>query len=136
MKKKFICPICGFVFEGEQAPERCPQCKQLVEWKVAADDKLNFACEHILGVAKNEQDPIIHEEVKEVLEEPKEQIIKNDEVLPNVKVEKPIKKTPKKKANPKKKTSEKKPIVKVEDTSEQKPKKRQPRKQSTKKKAE
>ena len=61
MKKKFICPICGFVFEGEQAPERCPQCKQLVEWKVAADDKLNFACEHILGVAKNEQDPIIHD---------------------------------------------------------------------------
>ncbi len=61
MKKKFICPICGFVFEGEVAPERCPQCKQLVEWKVAEEGKLNFACEHVLGVAKDEQDPIIHD---------------------------------------------------------------------------
>ena len=61
MKKKFICPICGYVFEGEEAPERCPQCKQIVTWKVPADDKLNFACEHILGVAKDEKDTIIAE---------------------------------------------------------------------------
>lgn len=61
MTKKFICPICGYVHEGVEAPERCPQCKQVVVWKVAEDDKLNFACEHILGVAKDEQDPIIHE---------------------------------------------------------------------------
>jgi len=61
MTKKFICPICGYVYEGETAPERCPQCKQIVEWKVASDDKLSFACEHILGVAKDEKDPIIAE---------------------------------------------------------------------------
>ncbi len=61
MSKKFICPICGYVFEGEEAPERCPQCKQVVKWKVADEGKLDFACEHILGVAKDEQDPIIHE---------------------------------------------------------------------------
>ena len=61
MSKKFICPICGYVFEGAEAPERCPQCKQIVKWKEADEGKLNFACEHILGVAKDEQDPIIHE---------------------------------------------------------------------------
>ena len=61
MTKKFICPICGYVHEGAEAPERCPQCKQIVEWKVASDDKLTFACEHILGVAKDEKDPIIHD---------------------------------------------------------------------------
>ncbi len=61
MTKKFICPICGYVHEGTEAPERCPQCKQIVEWKVASDDKLNFACEHVLGVAKDEKDPIIAE---------------------------------------------------------------------------
>ncbi len=33
MEKKFICPICGYVYEGEKAPDRCPQCKQIVEWK-------------------------------------------------------------------------------------------------------
>ena len=61
MKKKFICPICGFVFEGEQAPERCPQCKQIVTWKEPKGEGLEFACEHVLGVAKDEQDPIIRE---------------------------------------------------------------------------
>ena len=51
---KFICPICGFVFEGEEAPERCPQCKQIVEWKTVDESAgIQFACEHVIGVAKN-----------------------------------------------------------------------------------
>ena len=61
MVKKFICPICGYVHEGAEAPERCPQCKQIVEWKEAVEGKLNFACEHVLGVAKDVTDPIIAE---------------------------------------------------------------------------
>ena len=24
--KKFICSVCGYVYEGEEAPEKCPQC--------------------------------------------------------------------------------------------------------------
>ena len=24
--KKFVCGICGYVFEGQAAPEKCPQC--------------------------------------------------------------------------------------------------------------
>lgn len=54
MKKKFVCPICGYVHEGAEAPERCPQCKQKVEWKVL-DEKaaLNFVTEHVIGVAKD-----------------------------------------------------------------------------------
>ena len=24
--KKFVCQVCGYVYEGEVAPERCPQC--------------------------------------------------------------------------------------------------------------
>ena len=38
-----------------------PSMQQIVEWKVAESDKLNFACEHVLGVAKDEKDPIIAE---------------------------------------------------------------------------
>ena len=54
MAKKFICPICGYVHEGDEALERCPQCKQIVEWKVVDESKgIAFACEHVLGVAKN-----------------------------------------------------------------------------------
>lgn len=40
MSKKFICPICGYVHEGEVAPERCPKCKQIVEWKTEGQPAL------------------------------------------------------------------------------------------------
>ena len=60
MKKKFICPICGYVHEGEEAPERCPQCKQVVEWKVVDESAaLNFVTEHVLGIAKGTGDDMI-----------------------------------------------------------------------------
>ena len=25
--KKFVCTVCGYVYEGESAPEFCPVCK-------------------------------------------------------------------------------------------------------------
>ena len=25
--KKFICSVCGYVHEGDAAPEKCPQCR-------------------------------------------------------------------------------------------------------------
>lgn len=56
MKKKFICPVCGFVYEGETPPERCPQCKQVVQWKTPSNEGVSFACEHIIGVAKDSDD--------------------------------------------------------------------------------
>ena len=57
MKKKFVCPICGYVHEGTEAPERCPQCKQLVEWKVLDESAgLNFVTEHVIGIAKDTDD--------------------------------------------------------------------------------
>ena len=60
MKKKFICPICGYVHEGEEAPERCPQCKQIVEWKVVDETAaLNFVTEHVIGIAKSAGDEMI-----------------------------------------------------------------------------
>ncbi|RGV68308.1 rubredoxin-like domain-containing protein, partial [Enterocloster aldenensis] len=24
--KKWVCTVCGYVYEGENAPEKCPQC--------------------------------------------------------------------------------------------------------------
>ena len=60
MKKKFICPICGYVHEGEEAPERCPQCRQIVEWKVVDENaSLNFVTEHVVGIAKDTGDEMI-----------------------------------------------------------------------------
>ncbi len=55
MKKKFICTVCGYVHEGDEAPEKCPMCKapkakfkEMVETAGA----LQFADEHVIGVAK------------------------------------------------------------------------------------
>ncbi len=52
--KKWVCPVCGYVHEGDEAPEFCPQCKvpgsKFTE--MAATDKLVFADEHKVGVAK------------------------------------------------------------------------------------
>lgn len=60
MKKKFACPICGYVHEGETAPEACPQCKQKVEWKVIDEAAaLSFVTEHVVGIAKGCDDEMI-----------------------------------------------------------------------------
>lgn len=52
--KKYVCPVCGYVHEGNEPPEKCPQCgvpgsKFIVK---EADEKLVFACEHEVGSAK------------------------------------------------------------------------------------
>lgn len=54
--KKFRCSVCGYVFEGDKAPEKCPVCKapasKFVEITDEPAGKLNFVAEHVIGVAK------------------------------------------------------------------------------------
>ncbi len=52
--KKWVCPVCGYVHEGDEAPEFCPQCKVSGSkfTEMAVTDKLVFADEHKVGVAK------------------------------------------------------------------------------------
>ncbi len=51
---KFICTVCGYVHEGDAAPEKCPQCKVPANKFKAMEesDKLTFVTEHEIGVAK------------------------------------------------------------------------------------
>ena len=56
MSKKFICPVCGYVYEGDTMPEKCPICgKQMQEVK---EDIKTWAAEHIVGVAKDAPEDI------------------------------------------------------------------------------
>ena len=56
MKKKFICSVCGYIYEGEAAPEQCPICKapasKFVE--LSDDGQATFATMHVLGAARKE----------------------------------------------------------------------------------
>ncbi len=54
MMKKFVCSICGYVYEGAEAPEKCPQCGAPKEKfsEMAAGIK-EYADEHRVGVGKD-----------------------------------------------------------------------------------
>jgi rubrerythrin len=61
MKKKFICTVCGYVHEGDAAPEKCPQCKVPASKfkELNESDVLKFVTEHEIGVAKGCDDEMI-----------------------------------------------------------------------------
>ena len=52
--KKFICPVCGYVHEGNEPPEKCPLCGVPgSKFKVEESDEMTWASEHVLGIAKD-----------------------------------------------------------------------------------
>ena len=57
--KKWVCSICGYVYEGESAPEQCPICKAPADKFVEQSGELVFADEHRVGVAKGADPRII-----------------------------------------------------------------------------
>lgn len=57
--KKFVCTVCGYVYEGEKAPEKCPVCGVGADKFVEQSGELTFADEHVIGVAKGVDKEII-----------------------------------------------------------------------------
>lgn len=57
--KKFVCTVCGYVYEGERPPEKCPVCGAPADkFKEQSGDKV-WAAEHVVGVAKGAPEDII-----------------------------------------------------------------------------
>ena len=57
---KWVCSVCGYVHEGDSAPERCPQCKVPAEkFTKQEENKLSWAAEHVVGIAKDVSPEII-----------------------------------------------------------------------------
>lgn len=51
--KKFVCSICGYVHEGDSAPETCPLCKAGADkFNEVVEGEMTWATEHVLGIAK------------------------------------------------------------------------------------
>ncbi|MBE6818250.1 MAG: NADH peroxidase [Ruminococcaceae bacterium] len=58
---KFVCSVCGYVFEGDAAPEFCPVCKAPAEKFVKQDGEMSWAAEHVVGVAKGAPEDILED---------------------------------------------------------------------------
>ena len=53
--KKWVCTVCGYIYEGEKAPDVCPVCKAGADkFKEQAAEGLTWACQHEIGVGKAE----------------------------------------------------------------------------------
>ena len=49
--KKFVCSVCGYVYEGAEPPARCPQCSAPASKFVEQAGDMTWAAEHVVGVA-------------------------------------------------------------------------------------
>ena len=56
---KFVCSVCGYVHEGDSAPEKCPQCGAPASKFNKQEGDMSWAAEHVVGVAKGVSEDII-----------------------------------------------------------------------------
>ena len=57
---KWVCTVCGYVHEGDTAPEKCPVCKVPADKFVAQEEgKVEWADQHVVGVAQGVDQKII-----------------------------------------------------------------------------
>ena len=59
--KKFVCNVCGYVYEGEPAPEKCPQCNAPASKFTEQSGEKTWASEHVVGVAQGVPEDIIED---------------------------------------------------------------------------
>lgn len=57
---KFRCTVCGYVYEGDEPPANCPQCSAPAsKFVVVTGEKMEWAAEHVIGVAKDADERVI-----------------------------------------------------------------------------
>ena len=57
--KKWVCPVCGYVHEGDTPPEKCPLCGVPGSKFTEQAGERTWAAEHVVGVAKDAPEEII-----------------------------------------------------------------------------
>ncbi len=59
---KWVCQVCGYVHEGDSAPEACPQCKAPAsKFTKQEEGEMQWAAEHVLGVAEGSSEDIMED---------------------------------------------------------------------------
>lgn len=51
--KKFVCSVCGYVYEGDEPPKECPICHAPAIKFVEQSEDMTYADEHHVGTAKD-----------------------------------------------------------------------------------
>jgi len=46
---KFVCKVCGYVYEGNEAPQECPVCHAKKEMFEEVKGEMKLAAEHVFG---------------------------------------------------------------------------------------
>ena len=57
--KKWVCQVCGYIYEGEIPPQVCPICKGPSDKFQELKDDIAWADEHRIGIAKDVDEEII-----------------------------------------------------------------------------
>ena len=67
--KKFVCKVCGYVYEGETPPERCPVCRVPASMFEEIQGEMKLAAEHEFGVYEKTvaNNPDVSEEDKKYI---------------------------------------------------------------------
>ena len=56
---KFVCQVCGYVHEGDEAPDKCPVCGVGSEKFTVQSGEKTWAAEHVVGIAQGVREDII-----------------------------------------------------------------------------
>ena len=59
--KKWVCQVCGYIYEGDTAPEECPVCHVGAEKFEELKGEMTWADEHRIGVAKGVDEEVVEE---------------------------------------------------------------------------
>ena len=65
---KFVCQVCGYVYEGDSAPEFCPVCKAPASKFSKQEETFTWAAEHVVGVGKQFGADVPEEVKKEIID--------------------------------------------------------------------
>ncbi|MBO7364466.1 MAG: NADH peroxidase [Lachnospiraceae bacterium] len=55
---KFVCSVCGYIYEGEEAPASCPICRAPASKFIKQEEGKAWASEHVVGVASDAPEDI------------------------------------------------------------------------------
>ena len=66
--KKWVCPVCGYVHEGDVPPAECPVCHVSGDKFLMQSEEKSWAAEHVVGVGKVFGDDVPEDVRKEIID--------------------------------------------------------------------